>query len=135
VTLLLVRGSAAIICPGGRGVEAGLDNDDRSEHSYSPVAQTAEEWYRLGQEAPKREDCAAVRSSMERAIALDSLPGDLWPVIALNKRADPVADFYITADRPEGPPPDRSPRIGGSHVSDGGDAGEDAALVHRRVQA
>jgi len=35
----------------------------------------------------------------------------------------------------EGPPPDWSPRIGGSHVCDGAEAGEDAALVHRRVQA
>jgi putative transposase len=34
----------------------------------------------------------------------------------------------------EHPPPDRSPRIGGSHVSDGG-AVEVSALVHRRVQA
>jgi hypothetical protein len=33
-----------------------------------------------------------------------------------------------------GPPPDRPPRIGGRHVSDGATASEDAAQLHRRVQ-
>ncbi len=33
-----------------------------------------------------------------------------------------------------GSPPDRSPRVGGNHVSDRGAAGENPALVHRRVQ-
>ena len=34
----------------------------------------------------------------------------------------------------EDPPTDRSPQLGGSHVSNGGAAGQEPALVHRRVQ-
>ncbi len=34
----------------------------------------------------------------------------------------------------EDPPTDRSSQLGGSHVSNGGAAGQEPALVHRRVQ-
>ena len=67
-----------------------------------------------------------------------------WDLFVLAGPGDGVDGSTIEGDdafgSPDGlwiedPPPDRSPRVGGNHVSDGGAAGENPAFVHRRVQA
>ncbi len=46
-----------------------------------------------------------------------------------------AANVFANEFGTEGPPPDRSPRLGGNHVSDGGAEAAVSAFVHRRVQA